>query len=192
MRECLLTASRRGTSFTYFPYTAEGDNRFNFFRKVVYFHPIKHTLAQQQWDLSGGNGQHFALALFTFLYVDIIDATATLYTMARFCSRSHKGERDFPRSTVAFSVDAVCISIGSLFGCSPVTTFVESAAGIAEGGRTGLTAVTTGVCFLIAMFFAPIFASIPPWATGGTLILVSSRQDTCCLAIAKLLYRSVA
>ncbi|CAN8095182.1 unnamed protein product [Discula destructiva] len=182
----------RNTPFTYFPATAEGDARFAFFRKVVSFHPITHTLNAQQWDLSGSYGAPFALALFTFLYVDIIDCTATLYSMARFCGRARQaGEQqqqqqrnttkkrrkdssdgDFPRSTVAYCIDATCISIGSLLGCSPVTAFIESGAGIAEGGRTGLTAMVTGLCFLVSIFFAPIFASIPPWATGCTLILV--------------------
>ena len=79
---------------------------------------------------------------------------------------------DFPRSTVAYCTDSLCISIGALFGVSPVTAFIESGAGIAEGGKTGLTAMTTGICFLISIFFAPIFASIPPWATGCTLAIV--------------------
>lgn len=164
----------RSTPFTYFPKTVEGDERFEFFKRVVSFHPITHTLNAQQWDLSGNYGASFALALFTFLYVDIIDCTATLYSMARFCNKTRKGDGDFPRSTVAYCTDAACISIGSLLGCSPVTAFIESGAGIAEGGRTGLTAIVTGLCFLISVFFAPIFASIPPWATGCTLILVSN------------------
>jgi AGZA family xanthine/uracil permease-like MFS transporter len=71
-------------------------------------------------------------------------------------------------------VDAICISIGSLFGSPPVTAFVESGAGISEGGKTGLTSCMTGICFFIAVFFAPIFASIPPWATGSTLVIVGS------------------
>ncbi|KAG8159592.1 hypothetical protein KVR01_010229 [Diaporthe batatas] len=162
----------RSTPFTYFPNTEEGNERFDFFKKVVTFHPITHTLNAQQWDLSGNYGASFALALFTFLYVDIIDCTATLYSMARFCNKTRKGDGDFPRSTVAYCTDAACISIGSLLGCSPVTAFIESGAGIAEGGRTGLTAIVTGLCFLVSVFFAPIFASIPPWATGCTLILV--------------------
>ncbi|KAJ4302113.1 hypothetical protein N0V88_002249 [Collariella sp. IMI 366227] len=139
----------RNTPFTYFPNTAEGDRRFEFFSKVVSFHPIHHTLAQQQWDLKG-EGAKFAIALFTFLYVDIIDCTATLYSMARFCSRARRDRRDFPRSTLAFCVDALCISMGALLGCSPVTAFIESSAGIAEGGRTGLTAIAAGVgCMMI-------------------------------------------
>jgi AGZA family xanthine/uracil permease-like MFS transporter len=144
---------------------------FDFFRQVVAFHPISNVLAVQDWNISA-SGAHFALALFTFLYVDIIDATATLYSMARFSGVVDPDSGDFPRSTLAYCVDASCISIGSFFGCSPVTAFIESGAGITEGGRTGLTAMTTGVCFLLSIFFAPIFASIPPWATGCTLILV--------------------
>ncbi|KAK4453139.1 ubiquitin carboxyl-terminal hydrolase [Podospora aff. communis PSN243] len=161
----------RSTSMTYFPDTAEGNLRFEYFRQVVSFHPIKHTLNQLQWSLGGDSGR-FAIALFTFLYVDIIDCTATLYSMARFCGRVRPSDKDFPRSTVAFCTDAVCISAGALLGTSPVTAFIESGAGVAEGGRTGLTAMTTGFCFLMSLFFAPIFASIPPWATGSTLILV--------------------
>lgn len=164
----------RGTSLTYFPDTPEGNRRWEYFRHVVSFHPIKHTMAQQQWDLGGGTGTaHFFLALFTFLYVDIIDCTATMYSIARFCGRVRKGESDFPRSTLAYCTDAVCISLGSLLGTSPVTAFIESGAGVAEGGRTGLTALATGLCFLTSLFFAPILASIPPWATGSTLVLVS-------------------
>lgn len=144
---------------------------FSFFRQVVAFHPMNSTLAAQDWNVAA-SGAHFLLALFTFLYVDIVDATATLYSMARFSGVVDPASSDFPRSTLAYCVDAMSISIGSLFGCSPVTAFIESGAGITEGGRTGLTAITTGLCFLISIFFAPIFASIPPWATGCTLILV--------------------
>jgi AGZA family xanthine/uracil permease-like MFS transporter len=92
--------------------------------------------------------------------------------MARFSGVVDPSTGDFPRSTLAYCTDAMSITIGSLFGCSPVTAFIESGAGITEGGRTGLTAITTGVCFLISIFFAPIFAGIPPWATGCTLVLV--------------------
>jgi adenine/guanine/hypoxanthine permease len=144
---------------------------YDFFKKVVYFHPIQNTLNALDWNVAAAGG-HFALALFTFLYVDIIDATATLYSMARFSGVVDPESGDFPRSTLAYCCDSMAISIGSLFGCSPVTAFIESGAGITEGGRTGLTAMTTGLCFLISIFFAPIFASIPPWATGCTLILV--------------------
>ncbi|KAH8901673.1 inner membrane protein yieG [Thozetella sp. PMI_491] len=162
----------RGTTVTYFPYTEAGESRWNFFKQVVAFHPIQNTLAAQQWKISGGTGTQFVLALMTFLYVDIIDCTATLYSMARFARKSKPTDRDFPRSTIAYCIDAMCISFGALLGSSPVTAFIESGSGISQGGRTGLTAITCGLCFLIAAFFAPIFASIPPWATGCSLILV--------------------
>jgi AGZA family xanthine/uracil permease-like MFS transporter len=172
----------RDTSFTYFPRTPIGDSRFEFFKNVVAFHPIKRTLAVQDWGLENV-GPQFALAVFTMLYVDILDATGTLYSMARFSGVVDPVTGDFPRSSIAYSADAISISIGSLFGSSPVTAFVESGAGIQEGGRTGLTAITTGLCFFISLFFAPIFASIPPWATGGALILVGCMMMRGVLAI---------
>jgi AGZA family xanthine/uracil permease-like MFS transporter len=167
-----LTSTSRGTSVTYFPNTPAGNDRFDFFKKVASFHPIDSILNALDWNLASRPGR-FALALFTFLYVDIIDCTATLYSMARFSGVVDPDTGDFPRSTLAYCTDAFCISIGALLGVSPVTAFIESGAGIAEGGKTGLTAMTCGICFLVSMFFAPIFASIPPWATGCTLVLVS-------------------
>ncbi|KAJ6262362.1 Efflux pump notK [Drechslerella dactyloides] len=161
----------RGTNFTYFPDTVTGNTQFDFFKKVVTFHPIQTTLAVQEWNLAGAGGQ-FALALFTFLYVDILDVTGTLYSMVRFCGVVDPETGDFERQTVAYTTDATMISIGALFGTSPVTAFIESGAGIAQGAKTGIAAMTAGVCFFIAIFFAPIFASIPPWATGGALMLV--------------------
>ncbi|KAM0302700.1 hypothetical protein HYE67_009688 [Fusarium culmorum] len=166
-----ITSWPRGTPFTFFPDDADGDHRYEFFKQVVAWHPIEKTLNALDWNF-GGSASHFALALFTFLYVDIIDATATLYSMVRFCGVVNPRDGDFPRSTIAYCTDAAFISVGALLGSSPVTAFIESGAGIAEGGRTGLTAMMTGMCFFVAVFFAPIFASVPPWATGCTLIMV--------------------
>jgi len=163
----------RNSSVTYFPHDAIGNDNFDFFKKVVTFHRIKETLGAQDWDVSGASGQ-FGLALITFLYVDILDCTGTLYSMARFAGAIDEETQDFEGSAVAYLVDAFGISIGSLFGLSPVTAFIESGAGISEGGKTGITAMTTGICFFISIFFAPIFASIPPWATGCTLVIVGA------------------
>ncbi|KAE9365737.1 hypothetical protein N431DRAFT_548857 [Stipitochalara longipes BDJ] len=160
----------RPTSVTYFPYTPVSNDNFDFFKKVVTFHGIQNTLAVQDWNLSGVSGQ-FGLAFITFLYVDILDCTGTLYSMAHFAGAIDEETQDFEGSAVAYLVDALGISIGSLFGLSPVTAFIESGAGISEGGKTSLTAMTTGFCFFISIFFAPIFASIPPWATGYQLAL---------------------
>jgi AGZA family xanthine/uracil permease-like MFS transporter len=163
----------RTTSVTFFPYTPAGDNMFDFFKQVVAFHPIEKVLNVQNWNLSGASSQ-FGLAFITFLYVDIMDCTGTLYSMAHLAGAIDPETQDFEGSAVAYLVDAFGISIGSLWGLSPVTAFIESGAGISEGGKTGITAMTTGVCFFISIFFAPIFASIPPWATGCTLIIVGA------------------
>lgn len=167
----------RGTAVTYFPYTPLGDSNFEFFKQVVDFHQIKHTLNVLNFDVSQYGGQ-FGLALITFLYVDILDCTGTLYGMARFADLINPVTQDFEGSSVAYMVDALSISIGAVLGVPPVTAFVESGAGISEGGKTGLTAVFAGICFFISVFFAPIFASIPPWATGCVLILVGSMMMT--------------
>ncbi|KAK5656558.1 hypothetical protein OQA88_4537 [Cercophora sp. LCS_1] len=163
----------RPTPVTYFPYTPVGDDNFDFFKKVVTFHPIGKTLNVQEWSIGEYGGQ-FGLALVTFLYVDILDCTGTLYSMARYASLIDERTQDFEGSSVAYMVDSISISIGALLGTPPVTAFVESGAGIGEGGKTGLTAMSSGICFFISIFFAPIFASIPPWATGCVLILVGS------------------
>ncbi|KAL3956720.1 hypothetical protein ACCO45_009566 [Purpureocillium lilacinum] len=163
----------RNTPVTYFPYTEVGNSSFDFFKQVVSFHKIENILNVQEWKVSEYGGQ-FGLALITFLYVDILDCTGTLYGMARFAGLIDPVTQDFEGSSVAYMVDAISISIGAILGVPPVTAFVESGAGISEGGKTGLTAVVSGICFFISIFFAPIFASIPPWATGCVLILVGS------------------
>jgi AGZA family xanthine/uracil permease-like MFS transporter len=164
----------RGTSVSLFPYTDIGEVHFAFFKKVVTVHPVDRVLIAMQWKIRGENAGQFILTIVTFLYVDILDSTGTLYSMARFCGAIDEDTQDFEGSFAAYFVDAICISIGALLGCPPVTPYIESGAGISEGGATGLTAVVTGVCFLLSIFFAPIFASIPPWATGSALILVGA------------------
>ncbi|CAG8713768.1 18634_t:CDS:2, partial [Racocetra fulgida] len=81
---------------------------------------------------------------------------------------------DFEGSTAAFICDASSISIGAIFGTSPVTTYIESGSGITEGGRTGITSLVVAFFFFISLFFAPIFASIPPWASGPALVIIGS------------------
>lgn len=103
-----------------------------------------------------------------------MDTTGTLYSMAKFAGVMDPRTLDFENSTIAYMCDAFSISIGSLLGTSPVTAFIESSTGIAEGGRTGLTAMTAGLCFFVSIFFAPIFASIPSYATGGALVIAVS------------------
>ncbi|PPQ68123.1 hypothetical protein CVT24_002949 [Panaeolus cyanescens] len=161
----------RPTSVTFFPHTPAGDALFDYFKQVVTFHKMKKVL--NVVDFNYGNGQVW-YALITFLYVDILDTTGTLYSMAKFAGLRNPVTLDFEGSSIAYCVDAFSISMGALLGVSPVTAYVESATGISEGGKTGLTAITTAVMFFISVFFAPIFASIPAWATGGALVIVGS------------------
>ncbi|EGN97430.1 hypothetical protein SERLA73DRAFT_92540 [Serpula lacrymans var. lacrymans S7.3] len=162
----------RPTSVTYFPHTAAGDDLFNFFKQVVTFHPL--TKIGNALDYTSYKNGNVWYALVTFLYVDILDTTGTLYSMAKFAGLRDPVTLDFENSTIAYCVDAFSISMGALMGTSPVTAFIESATGISEGGKTGITAVVTGLLFFVSVFFAPIFASIPSWATGGALVIVGS------------------
>lgn len=161
----------RNTSVTAFPHTPTGDASFEFFKKIVTFHPLE--LIGNVIDFNYRNGKVW-YALITFLYVDIFDCTGTLYSMAKFAGLRDPVTHDFEGSTVAYCVDGFCVSMGALMGLSPVTAYVESATGITEGGKTGLTAITTGLAFFVSIFFAPIFASFPPWATGGALVIVGA------------------
>ncbi|KAF9039131.1 xanthine/uracil permease [Panaeolus papilionaceus] len=161
----------RPTSVTYFPHTPAGDALFDYFKQVVTFHRMKKVL--NVVDFNYGDGRVW-YALITFLYVDILDTTGTLYSMAKFAGLRDPVTLDFEGSSIAYCVDAFSISMGALLGVSPVTAYVESATGISEGGKTGLTAITVAIMFFISVFFAPIFASIPSWATGGALIIVGS------------------
>ncbi|KAJ1695362.1 hypothetical protein LUZ63_012060 [Rhynchospora breviuscula] len=159
----------RHTKVTAFPDTAIGDENFRYFKKVVDVHKIEHTAGALSFDGIGKG--YFWEALVTFLYVDVLDTTGTLYSMARFAGFVDNNG-DFEGQYFAFMSDATSIVIGSLLGTSPVTAFIESSTGIREGGRTGLTALTVSAYFFLSFFFTPLLASIPAWAVGPPLILV--------------------
>ena len=108
--------------------------------------------------------------VFTLLFVDLFDTIGTIIGVTTRAGMIKNGK--IPRLKQAFMVDAIATTGGAVMGTSTVTTFVESAAGVEAGGRTGLTAFTTGVCFLLALFFAPLFLSIPAVATAPVLVLV--------------------
>ncbi|MDR1407873.1 MAG: NCS2 family permease [Tannerella sp.] len=112
-----------------------------------------------------------AIVIFTLLFMNIFDTVGTLVGLA-----SKTGVMDergnIPRVKEAMMSDAIGTTVGAMLGTSTVTTYVESASGIAEGGRSGLTALVTGGFFLIALFFSPVFLLIPGAATTGALVLV--------------------
>jgi len=111
------------------------------------------------------------LVLFTFLFVDMFDTVGTLIgvsTKAGFV----RPDGTIPRVKPALFADAIGTTVGAMLGTSTVTTYVESAAGVEEGGRTGLTALVTAILFSVAIFFSPLFLLIPSAATAPALILV--------------------
>lgn len=163
----------RGSAVTQFPYTTQGDNNWDFFKKVATWRGLS-PLGPQNIDWQGYNEGHVWLALISMLYIDLLDTTGTLYAMANKARLTDYRTGDFEGSATAYMCDALSISCGSLLGCSPCTAFIESASGIAEGGRTGITALVISFMFFLSLFFAPIFASLPPWATGSVLVIVGS------------------
>lgn len=109
--------------------------------------------------------------MFTFLFVDLFDTVGTLTGVATKAGLlDEKG--DLPNLSKALMADAVGTTAGALLGTSTVTTFVESASGVADGGRTGLTALSTGFFFLISLLLFPLFSIVPPEATSAALVMV--------------------
>lgn len=111
------------------------------------------------------------IILFTFLFVDMFDTIGTLVGVATKADMMDE-RGNLPRAKSAFMADAIGTTIGACLGTSTITTYVESASGVAAGGRTGLTAITVGLLFLASLFIAPVFSIIPAAATAPALIIV--------------------
>ncbi len=124
-----------------------------------------------QFDFSQIFTFDMVIVLFTFLFVDMFDTVGTLIGVSTKAGLlSEKGE--IPHCKMALMSDAIGTTVGAMLGTSTVTTYVESSAGVAEGGRTGLTSFTTAILFLVALFLSPLFLTIPGAATAPALILV--------------------
>ena len=113
----------------------------------------------------------FITIMFAFLFVDIFDTLGTLIGVSSKANMLDE-EGKLPRIKGALLADAVATTVGAILGTSTTTTYVESASGVTEGGRTGLTAVTTAILFLLALIFSPLFLTIPSFATAPALIIV--------------------
>lgn len=122
-------------------------------------------------DLSDVSVINFIVVLLSFLFVDIFDTLGTLVGVATKADMLDSDGK-LPRIKQALLADAIATSTGAIIGTSTTTTYVESSAGVAAGGRTGLSSVVTGLLFLISIFFAPIFTAIPGFATAPALIFV--------------------
>ena len=125
---------------------------------------------------------NFITIVFTFLFVDFFDTVGTLIGVASRANMLDKKGR-VPNAGKALMTDAIATTAGALLGTSTVTVYVESATGVEEGGRTGLTAITIGALFFVAMFFSPIFVAVPECATAPALIYVGYLMLTSVLKI---------
>lgn len=139
------------------------------------FLPIStpHSLAPTfcQFDFSQLFTLDMAVIIFTLLFMDMFDTIGTLVALTyRIGIVKENGE--IPRAKETMLADAIGSTFGAILGCSTITTYLESASGVAEGGRSGFTSLVTGGMFLLAIFFAPIFLLIPGAATTGALVLV--------------------
>ena len=114
---------------------------------------------------------NFVVIMFSFLFVDMFDTLGTLIGVSTEANMLDSYGK-LPRIKGAFLADSIATVAGACFGTSTTTTFVESASGVAVGGRTGLTAITTGVLFLVSIILSPIFLAIPSFATAPALIVV--------------------
>jgi len=115
----------------------------------------------------------FLLVMITFLFVDIFDTAGTLYSVGRQAGYVDEND-ELMNSDEAFMSDAAATVVGALCGTSTTTTYIESAAGIEEGGKTGLTAATVGVLMLSGLFFANLFAAVPQYAMASALVIVGA------------------
>ena len=113
----------------------------------------------------------FVVVMFSFLFVDIFDTLGTVIGLATRANMLDK-EGKLPRISSVLLVDAIATTLGAILGTSTTTTFVESSAGVSEGGKTGLTSITTGALFIVALVLSPIFLAIPSFATAPALVIV--------------------
>jgi len=124
-------------------------------------------------DFSGLLSGELVIVVLAFLFVDVFDTAGTLIGVGELGGFTDE-EGELPRANRAFAADAVGTSVGALLGTSTVTSYIESATGIQEGGRSGLTAVVVAVFFLLSLFFTPAMTSVPLMATAPALIVVGT------------------
>lgn len=132
---------------------------------------IAPTFFQFDFAWIASNISQFIVIVFSFLFVDMFDTIGTVIGVADKANLLDKDGK-LPRVGRVLMADAVGTVAGSMLGTSTITSFVESSSGVAEGGKTGLTAMTTGLLFIVALFLSPIFLAIPSFATAPALIIV--------------------
>ena len=132
---------------------------------------ISSTFCKFDFAWIGSHVSEFVVIVFSFLFVDMFDTIGTVIGVAEKADLLDE-DGNLPRVGRVLMADAIGTVAGSMLGTSTVTSFVESSSGVAEGGKTGLTAMTTGILFLVALFLSPIFLAIPSFATAPALVSV--------------------
>ncbi|HVV45994.1 MAG TPA: NCS2 family permease, partial [Bryobacteraceae bacterium] len=149
---------------------------------TIHWHPEPYSVAgitstAFQLDVAGALGQGLLEIIFVFLFVDLFDNVGTLVAVGKKAGLFDATHR-IPRVNRILYSDAIATMTGALFGTSTVVSYIESSAGVAAGGRSGVTAIVTGLLFLVALFVAPIAGAIPESATAPALIIVGSMMMT--------------
>lgn len=126
-----------------------------------------------QLDFSSIGSSLFLIVIFTILFVDFFDTAGTLTSVANLSGKVDKDGNVENIQKAVFS-DSIATVVGSIFGTSNTTSYIESGAGIKEGGKTGLVAVSVGIFFLLCLFLAPLAKSIPAYATGAALVFIAT------------------
>lgn len=153
-------------------YVPDPDNGYySLFPQGIFSTPASVAPTAFKIDFSFLGSADFFIVMFAFLFVDIFDTLGTLTGCASKAGMLDENGK-LPGIKGALLADSVGTVVGALFGTSTITTFVESSSGIAEGGRTGLTAVVSGFMFLLSLFLSPVFLAIPSYATAPALIIV--------------------
>ncbi|WP_092323519.1 NCS2 family permease [Butyrivibrio sp. YAB3001] len=150
---------------------AEGTSLIPDFSHGLQIGAVSQTAFKLNFGWAASHIIQFVAITFSFLYVDLFDTVGTVVGVADKAGLLDK-DGNLPRVGKVFLSDAVGTTCGALLGTSTVTSFVESSAGVAAGGRTGLTALTTGVMFLVSLVLSPVFLAIPSFATAPALIYV--------------------
>ncbi|MBR4668981.1 MAG: NCS2 family permease [Butyrivibrio sp.] len=150
---------------------AEGTSLFPDFSRGLQLGAISETAFKLNFGWAASHIIQFLAITFSFLYVDLFDTVGTVVGVADKAGLLDK-DGNLPRVGQVFLADAVGTTSGALLGTSTITSFVESSAGVAAGGRTGLTALTTGCLFLVSLVLSPLFLAIPSFATAPALIYV--------------------
>ena len=132
---------------------------------------ISSTFCKFDFAWIGSHVSEFVVIVFSFLFVDMFDTIGTVIGVAEKADLLDE-DGNLPRVGRVLMTDAIGTVAGSMLGTSTVTSFVESSSGVAEGGKTGLTAMTTGILFLVALFLSPIFLASPSFATAPALVIV--------------------